>query len=50
MTDPRETGCEHRKWKELAQEHVQWQTLVLLVLDYFTFCIIVSQALATAAM
>jgi hypothetical protein len=26
-----ETGCEDGRWMELAQDHVQWQVLVLSV-------------------
>jgi hypothetical protein len=31
--DLRETGCEDGRWMELAQDRVQWQTLVLAVLN-----------------
>ena len=30
--DLREIGCEDGRWMELAQDHVQWQALVLAVL------------------
>jgi hypothetical protein len=29
----REMGCEDGRWMELAQDHVQWQALVLAVLN-----------------
>jgi hypothetical protein len=31
--DLRETGCENGRWMELAQDRVQWQALVLAVLN-----------------
>jgi hypothetical protein len=31
--DLRETGCEDGRWMELAQDRVQWQALVLAVLN-----------------
>jgi hypothetical protein len=31
--DLRETGCEDKRWMELAQNRVQWQALVLAVLN-----------------
>jgi hypothetical protein len=31
--DLREMGCEDGRWMELAQDHVQWWTLVLAVLN-----------------
>jgi len=31
--DLREMGCEDRRWMELAQDRVQWQALVLTVLN-----------------
>jgi len=30
--DLTERGCEDERWMELAQDHVQWQALVLAVL------------------
>jgi len=32
-TDLREIGCEDGRWMELAQDRVQWQALVLTVLN-----------------
>jgi hypothetical protein len=32
-TDLREIGCEDGRWMELAQDRVQWQALVLAVLN-----------------
>jgi hypothetical protein len=29
----RQIGCEDGRWMELAQDHVQWQALVLAVLN-----------------
>jgi len=31
--DIREMGCEDRRWMELTQDRVQWQALVLAVLN-----------------
>ena len=31
--DLREIGCEDGRWIELAQDRVQWQALVLVVLN-----------------
>jgi hypothetical protein len=31
--DLNEMGCEDGRWMELAQDHVQWQALVLAVLN-----------------
>ena len=31
--DLREIGCEDGRWMELAQDRVQWQALVLAVLN-----------------
>ena len=31
--DVREIGCEDGRWMELAQDRVQWQALVLAVLN-----------------
>jgi hypothetical protein len=31
--DLRETGCEDQRWMDLAQDYIQWQTLVLMVLN-----------------
>jgi hypothetical protein len=31
--DLREMGCENGRWMELAQDRVQWQALVLAVLN-----------------
>jgi len=31
--DLREVGCEDGKWMELAQDRVQWQALLLAVLN-----------------
>jgi hypothetical protein len=31
--DLRETGCEDGMWMELAQDRVQWQALILVVLN-----------------
>jgi hypothetical protein len=31
--DLRETVYEHRRWIELAQDYVQWQALILAVLN-----------------
>jgi hypothetical protein len=33
IMDLRETGCEDGRWMELAQDRVQWQALVLAVLN-----------------
>jgi len=33
MMNLMEISCEDRRWMELAQDHVQWQDLVLVVLN-----------------
>jgi hypothetical protein len=33
-TDLRETGYEDARWTVLLQDHVQWQGLVLVVLEF----------------
>jgi hypothetical protein len=32
-TDEREIGCDNGRWKKLAQDYVQWLSLVLVVLN-----------------
>jgi hypothetical protein len=31
--DVRDMGCENGRWMELAEDHVQWQALNLVMLD-----------------
>jgi hypothetical protein len=32
--DLREMGCEDGRWMELAQDRVQWQALILMMLNF----------------
>jgi len=36
--DLREICCEDGRWMELAQDRVQWQALLLAVLNLYGFC------------